>query len=211
MVATQMAEYTRTYGTIKTSFPATELIRHSAMVISSDQLSATWRRCSLSSDFWAGYASFFVPPQATLGYMGREAAYGLFSYLLNEMFENCAKLSQGFRTKVRYDCWVLADSFIFQMSHHILPATVQPFVDLITQLLGGNREDLYLATLAQDSPTNVSDTGFGYLTLIENFGIRFGFGFVESGTDSVQLDIQAQVGRRLEENLSSIENQTDPA
>ena len=191
-----MPEYTQVFGTIEESFDPGQLISHNSMVIDAIQLTAAWRRCSLSSDFWARYTSFFVPPQAIHGHLDRAAANSVFSYLLNELFENCAKFSRGEQTEIRYECWVLPDRLVFQMSNHILPGAVESFAALIRQLLEKDPEELYFATLEENALSNAGSSGLGYLTLIKDYGIRFGFGFQKIGPHDVRVDVQAQVSRK---------------
>ena len=191
-----MVEYMQSFGTIEPGFNPVELISHNRMVLDAGQLASAWRRCSLSSDFWAKYTSFFVPPHAIKGHLDRSAASSVFSYLLNEMFENCAKFSRGPILELHYDCWVLADRIVIQMSNHILPGMVQPFSELIKQLLEHDPEELYFTKLEENAATNSSGSGLGYLTLIKDYGIQFGFGFRNVTNDSVRVDIQAQVNRK---------------
>jgi len=191
-----MVEYMQSYGTIESDFNPIELISHNRMVLDAGQLANAWRRCSLSSDFWARYTSLFVPPHAVQGHLDRAAASSVFSYLLNEMFENCAKFSRGTLLEVNYDCWVLADRIIFQMSNHVLPGMVQAFSELIKQLLENDPDEQYFTKLEENAVSNSSGSGLGYLTLIKDYGIRFGFGFRNVTNNSVQVDIQAQVNRK---------------
>lgn len=191
-----MVEYMQIHGTIEPNFNPVELISHNRMVLDAGQLAASWRRCSLSSDFWDRYTGFFVPPHAVTGHLARDAANSVFSYLLNEMFENCAKFSRGTNLEISYDCWVLVDRIVFQMSNYILPGMVQGFSDLIKQLLENDPEELYFTKLEENAASNSSSSGLGYLTLIKDYGIKFGFGFQNMGNNMVRVDIQAQVNRK---------------
>ena len=104
-----MPELLKQFGILETIFDPDTLISHNGMVVDAQQLVAFWRRCSLSSDFWSRYTGCFVAPNALKGYLNRESAEGVYSYVLNELFENSAKFSKGSDLDVRYDCWVLAD------------------------------------------------------------------------------------------------------
>lgn len=191
-----MTKYRQLFGTLESDFAAAGPISHSAMTVDAGQLSANWRRCSLSSDFWSRYCGAFVAPQALDGHLNREAATGVFAYLLNELFENCAKFSRGPRLEVRYESWVLPDRFVFQLSNHLAPEGVEPFAALIRRILEGDPEELYFQQLEANAADNVAGSGLGYLTLIKDYGVRFGFGFVDVSAQCVRVDVQAQVDRK---------------
>ena len=78
-------------------------ISHDRMLLTSRQLAGYWRRCSLSSDFWARYIALSSPHFQVDHRVRREAVESTLSYLLNEMFENCAKFSAGPVDAVTYE------------------------------------------------------------------------------------------------------------
>ncbi|MEZ4619312.1 MAG: hypothetical protein R2867_27910 [Caldilineaceae bacterium] len=71
-----------------------DLPNHS-MVLDGGQLADQWRRCSITADFWARYIALYIPTEAGPTRLQRSAMSDVLSYLLNELFENCAKFSTG--------------------------------------------------------------------------------------------------------------------
>jgi hypothetical protein len=166
------------------------------MLLDAGQLAAYWRRCSLSADFWARYTALFIPPQVPARYLRRGDIEQVLAYMLNELFENCAKFSGGSVTSVGYAAWVQEEQLIFQITNHIAPEIREPFERFITELLEGDPEELYFKRLEEQAATNAKGSGLGYLTLIKDYGVRFGFRFRQLAESSVAVDVQAAIGRQ---------------
>ncbi|HMQ51549.1 MAG TPA: hypothetical protein PKE64_03945 [Anaerolineae bacterium] len=166
---------------------------HNQMVLDATHLVAHWRRCSLSSDFWARYTALFIPESVPAGRLRRSDAESVLAYLLNELFENCAKFSGGPNQRVCYQSWVGKEELIFQITNHIIPNNQPPFVKLIAELLEGDPEELYFQKLEENAELDTAGSGLGYLTLIKDYGIRFGFRFRQVGPESVAVDVQAHL------------------
>jgi len=128
--------------------------RSQSMLLAASHLATQWRRCSLSADFWARYLSLYMPVSARSGMLRREAMEYVISYLLNELFENCAKFSAGPIQTVRYQSWILEDRMVFQMTNHITPARQDAFVNLIREFLEGDPHELYFQRLEQNAELN---------------------------------------------------------
>jgi hypothetical protein len=60
-------------------------------------------------------------------------------------------------------------------------------------LLKGDPDKLYLQKVAEDSGESANDTGLGYLTLMKDDAIRFGFRFYPVSDESMAVAIQAHV------------------
>ena len=157
------------------------------------QLAAYWRRCSLSSDFWSTYMSLFVPPTVPEGHLRRVDIESVLAYLLNELYENCAKFSTGPSLPVHYEAWTLADQLIFQFTNHILSEGQEPFVVKIEELLNSDPHELYFQKLEEGVELDLDSSGLGYLTLIKDFGVQFSFRFRQLKNKSTAVDVQAKV------------------
>jgi hypothetical protein len=124
---------------------AAPALSHQWMALDAGQLVAHWRRCSLSADFWARYAALFVPSPAPPGRLARQELEHVLSYLLNELFENCAKFSGGSIGAVRFAAWFRPDSLDFAFTNHIAPESQPAFARFIEELLDGDPEELYFS------------------------------------------------------------------
>lgn len=187
-----MTRETQTYGDWE-ELAGAPALSHQWMALDSAQLAAYWRRCSLSADFWARYSTLFVPSPAPPGRLDRTALFDVLSYLLNELFENCAKFSGGPLSDVRFAAWARDGRLDFAFTNHIAPESQPRFVRFIEELLGGDPEELYFQRLEQSAETGDKGSGLGYLTLMKDYGIRFGFRFEPVSAASVAVTVQAHV------------------
>jgi hypothetical protein len=171
-------------------------LSYQRMTLNAADLTRFWRRCSLSSDFWSRYSALFVPVTALPGQLSRAALESVLAYLLNELFENCAKFGDGPQGIVRYQAWIQADSMTFQLTNQIDPAQQASFIRFIRELLENDPDELYFRRLEENAEENAKGSGLGYLTLIKDYGIRFGFQFSASGDQRVAADVQAHVSMK---------------
>lgn len=163
------------------------------MAMNAADLSTHWRRCSLSSDFWAKYTALGVETAVSPPKLPRNAIESVLSYLLNELFENTAKFSSGPEQSASYQAWLSDEMMHFQLRNHIKPEDKAPFVDLIQELLNSDPDELYFEKLEANAESNASGSGLGYLTLIKDYSIQFGFRFQQLNAESIAVDVQAHV------------------
>lgn len=185
-----MSGIVETYGDWQEGEPAAG----QQMELEAAQLAAHWRRCSLSADFWAGYAALQAPGQAPPGRLSRQQLKHVLGYLLNELFENCAKFSAGPIGAVRYASRLGDEGLTFSFTNHIVPEAQPAFVRFIGELLAGDPEALYFERLERSAESGEPGSGLGYLTLIKDYGVRFGFRFQPVTDSSVAVTVQAHVG-----------------
>jgi hypothetical protein len=170
-----------------------------SMLLDASHLTTQWRRCSLTADFWAHYLSLYMPVSGRSGMLRRETIEYMISYLLNELFENCAKFSAGHIQTIYYQSWIREDRIVFQITNHITPAGQNAFINLIQEFLEGDPHELYFQRLEQNAELNRGSSGLGYLTLMKDYDIRFGFRFRSVEAESVAVDVQAHVNLKEDE------------
>ena len=97
---------------------------YTRMELNATHLANHWRRNSLSSDYWASYTaqSITISPD----HLPKQAIQDILSYLLNELFENCAKFSGGSILDACYQSWMQEETMIFQLTNHIHPEQQAP-------------------------------------------------------------------------------------
>ncbi|MBM3151133.1 MAG: hypothetical protein FJZ96_02835 [Chloroflexi bacterium] len=170
-----------------------QILSRQTMILTAGQLVSAWRRCSLSSDFWARYASLFSKRFDAGHPVQREALESAVSYLLNELFENCAKFSSASIDTVKYESWVMPGGIVIQLTNHILPEKQAGFVELMKELLDGDPDELYFRKLEQNAESDQAGSGLGYLSLMKDYNIRFGFRFYKLDDRSTAVDVQAHI------------------
>lgn len=169
---------------------------YAAMTLQATQLARHWRRNSLSADYWATYAALQTPEVVPTGWLRRDDVAYVLSYLLNELFENCAKFSAGPEQAVQYQAWFGDEHILFQFTNHITPAGERPFITLIEELLTSDPDELYFQKLEENAEQDLGGSGLGYLTLIKDYGIQFGFRFRPISDQTTAVDVQAHVSRK---------------
>ncbi len=169
---------------------------YTRMDLKATHLSEHWRRNSLSSDYWAYYTAQTIPTAVPDNYLPQQAVQDILSYLLNELFENCAKFSGGPILDVCYQSWLQDETMIFQLTNHIEPENQPAFIATIQELLTSDPDELYFQKLEENAEFDVEGSGLGYLTLIKDYGIRFGFRFRPQNANSIAVDVQAHVSKK---------------
>lgn len=168
-----------------------------SMVVNAGQLADHWRRCSLTADFWARYIALYSPADVGSTRLHRSAMVDILSYLFNELYENCAKFSAGPQLTVLHQSWRREAEILIQLTNHIQPAGCAPFQTVIQEILNGDPDELYFQKLEASVEFDLEGSGLGYLTLIKDYGIRFGFRFRPLNEQSVAVDVQAHVATIL--------------
>lgn len=170
---------------------------HHNVVLDGGQLAEHWRRCSITADFWKRYIALHMPTDVNATQLQRSAMSDVLSYLLNELFENCAKFSAGPQLTVSHQMWLRETEILIQLTNHIEPAGSLPFQTVIQEILNGDPDELYFQKLEESVELDLDGSGLGYLTLIKDYGIRFGFRFRPLNHASVAVDVQAHVATVL--------------
>ena len=153
-------------------------------------LSRNWRRCGLSADFLARYYSYYFPyREKATDRISRDTAENTISYILNELIENTAKYSDAAETWVEVVVRLRENDVLFQVSNHVTEKRAGEFTRIVSDLLGGNAEELYVAQLEK----NTGSSGLGYLTMINDYGVSLGFMVKKNADDVFTVSVQASM------------------
>jgi hypothetical protein len=188
-----MTGTTQTLGTFQEQPREAPLSETSLHLASTDMLQH-WRRVSLSSDFLAKYYSFYFPyREKAKGKISRETAENSVSFVLNELIENTAKYSNAADTAVRVRVLLLERSILLEVSNAVTEALADEFMASMREVLAGNTEELYLRKLETNLEQTRSDSGLGFLTLINDYQVGLGFKFEKTGADVCRITVQADL------------------
>jgi hypothetical protein len=188
-----MRSATETLGAYRER-PAEPVASETALGLSSTDMLQHWRRVSLSSDFLARYYSFYFPyREKAKGRISREAAENSISFVLNELIENTAKYSNTPDTGVRVRVLLLERTILLEVSNSVTEALADEFLASMREVLAGNTEELYLRKLEANLEQARSDSGLGFLTLINDYQIALGFKFEKTGADVCRITVQADM------------------
>jgi hypothetical protein len=188
-----MGSSTETLGTFQER-PAEKPASEASLHLASTDMLQHWRRVSLSSDFLAKYYSFYFPyREKAKGRISRETAENSISFVLNELIENTAKYSNTADTEVRVRVLLLQRTILLEVSNAVTAKLADEFRASMREVLAGNTEELYLAKLEANLQEARSDSGLGFLTLINDYQVQLGFKFERTGTDICRITVQASM------------------
>ena len=80
---------------------------------------------------------------------------------------------------------------IVQLTNHIKPERQLPLVDFLATLLASDPSEAYFKRIEESAVSGQSGSGLGFLSLMMDYGIRFGFRFRPVNEASVAIDVQA--------------------
>ena len=174
--------------------PAEKPLSETALHLASTDMLQHWRRVSLSSDFLAKYYSFYFPyREKAKGRISRETAENSISFVLNELIENPAKYSNTAETAVRVRVLLLEGAILLEVSNSVSQALADEFLASMREVLSGNSEELYISRLESNLQKAKSDSGLGFLTLINDYKIGLGFRFEKTGREVCRVTVQADM------------------
>jgi len=174
--------------------PAENPASQTELGLSSADMLQHWRRVSLSSDFLAKYYSFYFPyREKAKGRISRETAENTLSFVLNELIENTAKYSNTPDTGVRVRVLLLERTILLEVSNSVTEALADEFLASMREVLSGDTEELYISKLEGNLEQSRSDSGLGFLTLINDYQIGLGFKFEKTGADVCRITVQADM------------------
>jgi len=174
--------------------PAENPLSETALHLAASDLLQHWRRVSLSSDFLARYYSFYFPyREKAKGRISRETAENSISFVLNELIENTAKYSNTPETGVRVRVLLQERTILLEVANSVTEAMADDFLASMREVLAGNTEELYLRKLETNLEQARSDSGLGFLTLINDYQIGLGFKFEKTGVDVCRITVQANM------------------
>ena len=174
--------------------PTEPVASETALHLDSTDMLQHWRRVSLSSDFLAKYYSFYFPyREKAKGRISREAAENSISFVLNELIENTAKYSNTPQTAVRVRVLLLEHTIQLEVSNSVTEQLAEDFLASMREVLSGNTEELYISKLEANLQEARSDSGLGFLTLINDYQIALGFKFEKTGDGISRITVQADM------------------
>ena len=159
-------------------------------------LSSQWKRCSLTANFLSQFFSHFFPyREKAEDMMNRDDAESTISYILNELVENTAKYSNPDNPGVLVELYLLDPHLIFEVSNYIKIGQVEKFKALCREILENDPQELYIKKIEANISDESSESGLGYLTLINDYGVQLGFKF-QMENNMIKASIQAKLNYR---------------
>ncbi|OQX29235.1 MAG: hypothetical protein B0D92_04780 [Spirochaeta sp. LUC14_002_19_P3] len=159
-------------------------------------LSSSWNRCGMTANFLSQFFSHFFPyKEKAVDMISRDDAESTMSYILNELIENTAKYSNLDKPAVEVKLCLLDPELIFEVSNYIQIGHVEKFKSLCREILDNDPQELYIKKIEANIDDDASESGLGYLTLINDYGVQLGFKF-QAENSQIKTSIQAKLNYR---------------
>ena len=166
--------------------------RHEWEVVFShpDRLPFQWAHCDLTANALAAYFAPFFPEEGLGSLAGRDDLTFSASYVVNELLENAQKFGVAGTVRVRA-CLTESDLLVW-VSNPAAAAACRNLESVIAGILQGDPQQLLLERIEHNAlnPGNQA-SGLGYLTMMSDYGVRFGWSFREGADAMVQVETQA--------------------
>ncbi len=143
-------------------------------------LQERWRNNSLSADFLADYFANFFPGEnsASTETSTRGEIKGAISYIANELLENAVKFNYDPHVNISLTLQLDRTELIFLVTNSLDSKTVEPFHQLIRQIITSDPGELYIQKLeANAANEDNTESGLGFLTMLNDYGVKLGWKF----------------------------------
>ncbi len=165
-----------------------------------------WRNYGLSADFLGDYFATFFPGNtskidAAEDLMHRDAVRSAISYIANELLENAIKYHTDLaQDPISISLFLYEDYIVFQSINLAKPVDAEQFKGFVQSILDADDIDVVFAQQFEQAAMGNGESHMGFLTMICDYGVEFGWGFMPSTQhpDLIQVDIQAYLSLRAE-------------
>jgi hypothetical protein len=148
---------------------------------SSASLQKRWRTNGLSADFLADYLSSFLPcnSQDNDDLIKQAEIKDAIGYIANELLENAMKYNNQLSSSpITIQIHLLDRKIIFQITNGIHCQAAEEFQSYIQELIGCDPYELYLLKLENNATAeNGTESGLGFLTMVNDYGAKLGWKF----------------------------------
>jgi len=180
--------------------------RHEYLKISfsptSRPLQQRWRNNGLSADFLADYLSTFFPGEDSPSQERQAEIKAAVNFIANELLENAMKFNYApSQHPVSIEMYLEEDQISLYVTNSVNPQTIADFQTFIQRLFTEDTDELYMEQLmrnAEDEDTEEesgSNSGLGYLTMLNDYGIELAWKFepIEPNSDVMQVTTMAML------------------
>ena len=162
--------------------------RHEYLKISfsptSRPLQQRWRNNGLSADFLADYLSTFFPGEDSSSQERQTEIKDAVSFIANELLENAMKFNYApSQHPISVEMYLEEDQVSLHVTNSVNPQTIADFQTFIQRLLTEDTDELYMEQLMHNvehedtEEESDGESGLGYLTIINDYGIRLAWRF----------------------------------
>ena len=158
-------------------------------------LKQRWRNNGLSANFMADYVTTFFPKSEDdlSGTHRQSEIKSAVSFIANELLENAMKFSDGrLNRPISIQLYLKSDRLIFVVINSIASHAVKPFQAYIHKLMTSDPQELYISQIEENIDSE-TQSGLGYLTMINDYLARLGWKFETIQTDPEIINVTTMV------------------
>ena len=160
-------------------------------------LQQRWRNNGLSADFLADYLSTFFPGEDSSSQERQAELKNAVSFIANELLENAMKFNYAPSPHpVSIEMYLEEDKISLYVTNSVHPQTIADFQNFIQRLLTEDTDELYMKQLTRNAEDKGdSQSGLGYLTMINDYGVKLAWKFepIEPNSDVMAVTTMAQL------------------
>jgi len=161
---------------------------------SSVPLQQRWRNNGLSADFLADYLCTFFPGEDDATHNRRAVIKDGVNFVANELLENAMKFNfPAARQPVRLYMGLMQDKVLLYVTNCIDPSVVEGWLHELNRVLTEDTQDLFLEQLAKNNNAGNSDSGLGYLSMINDWNASLAWKFESAPDDKKVLQVTVMV------------------
>ena len=171
---------------------------HLKVCLAEDCIQRHWAHSSLLSDFLADYYGYLVPGQDNDAVARRNEWMHTIRYLINELMENAVKFRKGGDVSVDVD--YSGQALTFVVSNQMARESLERFQELLSEICDGDPGELLLAKIEQNAldPDRGHESGLGFLTLMNDYGVGLGWRFVPHPLDDTVQTVHTMARMHVE-------------
>lgn len=181
------------FGAYREDIPSSEEYLTLHFSPSSAPRKRRWGNYGLSADFLGDYFAAFFPGDAMPASKinQRDTVKAAVSYIANELLENAIKYNDdSAKVPVSICLNLYEQELIFQVVNYSALDTAEKYQAFIQKLLDSDLDELYMQQL-EKTATGIDDSCMGILTMMNDYGARFGWRFqpLEQQPMVVQVEV----------------------
>lgn len=163
-----------------------------------------WRNYGLSADFLGDYFATFFPggphkAGAAEDLIQRDTLKSAISYIANELLENAIKYhTDRSPDPISMSLFLYEDFIVFQSINWVEPPAANQFQEFIQDILIASDIDAVFSRQLERAATGQGESHMGFLTMMCDYGVEFGWGFRPPGRhpEVVEVNVQAYLSLR---------------
>ena len=157
-------------------------------------LQQRWRNNGLSADFLADYLCTFFPGEDDETHNRRAIIKDGVNFVANELLENAMKFNYpSAQCSVRLYMGLKQDKVLLYVTNCIDSAVVEAWQLELKRVLTEDTHELFLEQLMTNEQEDNSDSGLGYLSMINDWNAKLAWKFEPSPSDKKAQQVTVMV------------------